>query len=69
MMRDPRIALEQRYGTKVFSISNWDQFLKWIEKIDGSLSADHLNDLEIAYPKSIVDPTEALRALVHPDSK
>ncbi|GAM98157.1 hypothetical protein U91I_01788 [alpha proteobacterium U9-1i] len=63
MMRDPRIALEQRFGTKVFSISNWKQFLNWIEEVDGSLSPEHLRDLKIAYPESITDPMGTLRTL------
>jgi hypothetical protein len=47
----PTIRLEERYGTKVFSLNNWDGFLAWLDQLEGEMSADHRDGLRLAYPR------------------
>jgi hypothetical protein len=47
---DPHIALEKRYGVKVFSLNNWDEFLAWLDNIEAEMSQEHRAGLAAAYP-------------------
>lgn len=47
----PTVRLEKRYATKVFSLNNWDDFLAWLDQLEGEMSAAHREGLWIAYPK------------------
>ena len=33
IVADPRINLEARFGVKVFSLNNWDEFLRWLNDL------------------------------------
>lgn len=50
LMRHPKVHLERDYGCQVFSLSNWDQFLVWLEDIEKSVTTEHLQALNAAYP-------------------
>lgn len=65
MMRDPRIDLEKRFGAKVFCDADWSKFSAWMDTLDAHLSAEHVSGLADAYPDSIVDSIDAMRAVVN----
>lgn len=46
----PTVRLEERYGAKVFSLNNWDDFLAWLDQLEGAMSAAHREGLRLAYP-------------------
>lgn len=48
----PTVRLEERYGTKVFSLNNWNDFLAWLDQLEGEMSAEHWEGLQLAYPTS-----------------
>jgi hypothetical protein len=50
LVADPRIALEGRYGVKVFSLHNWDGFLAWLDALECAMSQEHRVGLVAAYP-------------------
>lgn len=50
LVADPRIALERRFGVKVFSLNNWDDFLAWLDALEGGMSQEHRAGLAAAYP-------------------
>jgi len=46
----PTVNLEGRFGTKVFSLGNWDEFLAWLDQLEGEMTAEHREGLQAAYP-------------------
>jgi len=50
LIADPRVGLEDRYGAKVFSLSNWDQFLTWLNTLEANMTLEHRVGLSAAYP-------------------
>jgi len=50
LMSHPRIALEQRYGTRVFSLNNWGDFVTWLDGLEINMTEDHRSGLATAYP-------------------
>ncbi|OIR15324.1 hypothetical protein GALL_36460 [mine drainage metagenome] len=50
LVADPRIALETRYGVKVFSLNNWGDFLAWLSALEAGMSQEHRTGLAAAYP-------------------
>lgn len=46
----PYIDLEERYGVKIFSLNNWDQFSIWLDKLESDMSQIHREGLAAAYP-------------------
>ena len=46
----PTVNLEGRFGTKVFSLGNWEEFLAWLDQLEGQMSAEHREGLRLAYP-------------------
>lgn len=46
---DPRIAIEERYGVKVFSLNNWGEFLAWLNALEAEMSQEHRAGLAAAY--------------------
>ena len=48
----PTVRLEERFGTKVFSLINWDEFISWLDQLENQMSAEHLEGLRLAYPTS-----------------
>lgn len=49
LVADPRIALEVRYGVKVFSLNNWEDFLTWLSALEAGMSQEHRAGLAAAY--------------------
>lgn len=47
----PTVQLQQRYGTKVFSLNNWEDFLAWLAQLEREMSAEHREGLRLAYPR------------------
>lgn len=50
IIADPRVGLENRYGLKVFSLNNWDQFLAWLDTLEANMTTEHRVGLSEAYP-------------------
>jgi hypothetical protein len=46
----PQVDLEQRYGVRVFSRSNWGEMLAWFDEIEAEMTEEHRQALAIAYP-------------------
>lgn len=49
VVADPRINLQSRFGVKVFSLNNWDQFLAWLNDLESGMSSEHRAALSAAY--------------------
>ena len=50
LVTDPRIALEARYGVKIFSLNNWGDFFAWMDELENSMTREHRVGLAAAYP-------------------
>jgi len=50
LVTDRRLALEARFGVKVFSLNNWDEFLAWLDALEAGMSQEHQDGLAAAYP-------------------
>lgn len=50
LMRQPTVDLEGRYGTKVFSLNNWPDFLNWLDNLERGITPGHRAALAAAYP-------------------
>jgi hypothetical protein len=50
LVADPRIALEERFGVKVFGLKNWDECLAWLDALECGMSQEHRAGLAAAYP-------------------
>lgn len=50
LMSHPSMALERRYGVRVFSLNNWNAFLAWLDSLDAGMSDEHRAGLRVAYP-------------------
>jgi len=48
--RDRRLDLERRYGVRVFSLANWEDFIAWLDEIEASMEDEHRQALKLAYP-------------------
>jgi hypothetical protein len=46
----PTVGLQQRYGATVFSLSNWDTLLAWLDRLETGMSEDHRRGVAAAYP-------------------
>ena len=40
LVRQPTVALEERYGVKVFSRRNWNELLAWLDALEAGMSAE-----------------------------
>jgi hypothetical protein len=47
----PTVALQRLFGTKVFSLNNWDEFIAWLDDMEKGMSEEHKSALIIAYPQ------------------
>lgn len=47
---DPHINLEGRFGIKIFSVNNWEEFLRWLNDLQAGMSMQHRTALLDAYP-------------------
>lgn len=50
LMAQPTVALERRYGVRVFSLNNWDDFMRWLDGLEAAMSDEHRAGLKAAYP-------------------
>ena len=50
LMAQPGIALERRYGVRVFSLNNWDEFTAWLDGLEERMSDEHRAGLRVVYP-------------------
>lgn len=50
LMAHPDVALEQRYGVRVISLSNWDDFFGWLDALEGTMDDWHKAGLAAVYP-------------------
>lgn len=50
LMAQPTVALERRYGVRIFSLSNWEGFSVWLDDVELGMSDDHRAGLQAAYP-------------------
>jgi hypothetical protein len=41
LVRQPTVALQQRYGVKVFSLRNWDALLTWLDDLEAGMTEGH----------------------------
>jgi len=46
-----QVGLEERYGVKVFSRTNWDAFTAWLEGLKAGMTDEHKEALRTAYPR------------------
>lgn len=50
LVRKSTVNLEARYGTKVFSLNNWPEFLEWLDSLEQGITPEHQTGLSVAYP-------------------
>lgn len=48
----PTVGIDQRYGPMVFSLSNWEDLLTWLDRLEADMSEDHRRGIAAAYPGS-----------------
>ena len=46
----PTVGLQQRYRAEVFSLSNWDTLLAWLDRLETDISEGHRRGVAAAYP-------------------
>ncbi|GGF35612.1 hypothetical protein GCM10011321_28370 [Youhaiella tibetensis] len=46
-----QVGLEQRYGVRIFSRTNWDAFIAWLEGLTAGMTEEHKEALLLAYPR------------------
>lgn len=49
IVADPRVRLESTFGVKVFSVSNWDELLAWLDHLKAGMTDEHKAGLRAAY--------------------
>lgn len=50
ILRDGRVNIPDRYGTRIYSLSNWQTFIAWLQQLIDSPSPEHKRALALAYP-------------------
>lgn len=50
LVRQPTVALEQRYGVKVFSLRKWDALFTWLDELETGMTREHKAALAAVYP-------------------
>ena len=50
LVRQPTVRLEQRYGVRVFSVSNWEALLAWLDQLEAGMTREHQEAVAAAYP-------------------
>jgi len=50
LVRQPTVALEQRYGVKVFSLRNWDALFTWLDQLEAGITDEQRAALAAVYP-------------------
>lgn len=51
LVSKPTVSLEQIYGTKIFSLNNWDELFAWLDALEACMSDEHKAGLAAAYPR------------------
>jgi hypothetical protein len=49
IVADPRVGLENKYGVKVFSLTNWQEFFDWLDDLEKNISDEHRAALTAVY--------------------
>jgi len=49
LVRQPTVGIEERYGIKVFSLTNWSELLAWLDSLEANMSAEHAAGVTAAY--------------------
>ena len=52
LVTHPSVALDKKYGVKVFSRTNWSDFLTWIDGLQSKKTLEHTKGLELIHEKS-----------------
>lgn len=55
MLSDSRLSITEHYGTKVFSRSNWDEFIDYLASIEKGLSPEIRLAISRVYPEQTAD--------------
>ncbi len=50
LVRQPTVALEQRYGVKVFSLRKWDALFAWLDQLEAGMTGEHRVAVAAVYP-------------------
>jgi hypothetical protein len=50
LVRQPTVALEARYGVRVFSLNNWQALSTWLDDLEAHMSDEHREGFAAAYP-------------------
>lgn len=50
LVSHPGVRLTERYGTRVFSLNNWDELFAWFDELEAGMSAEHRRCVLDAYP-------------------
>lgn len=50
LVRKSTVNLEERYGTRVFILNNWPEFLEWLDSLEQGITPEHQAGLSLAYP-------------------
>jgi hypothetical protein len=50
ILNDGRLCITGRYGTRIFSLNNWDELMDWLRSLIDSMTAEHRRGLALAYP-------------------
>lgn len=50
ILNDGRVHISSLYGTRIFSLNNWDQLMNWLQSLIDSMTPEHRHGLALAYP-------------------
>ncbi|MFG6728536.1 hypothetical protein ACGY1D_13500 [Burkholderia pseudomallei] len=50
LVSHPGVRLAERYGTRVFSLNNWDELFAWFDELEATMTDEHREGLLDAYP-------------------
>jgi hypothetical protein len=53
ILKDKRIRLTERYGTRVFSMRNKAEFKEWLDQVENTMDDTHRAGLAAAYPPTM----------------
>lgn len=58
LVSKPTVDLDRLYGTRVFSLNNWEEFLTWLDDLEAGMTAAHRAALSEAYPLRVPPVTQ-----------
>ncbi|WP_196489844.1 hypothetical protein [Burkholderia cepacia] len=50
LVSHPGVQLAERYGTRVFSLNNWNELFAWFDELEATMTDEHRDALLDAYP-------------------